>query len=649
MKIARRILLSIIALLVAAGGVLSVYAGISAAPVVKPGGNLVSSPNIANIVSDGMTYPIKALESIKTAISAPKETLPSVGDRETLLKLLMDRGAFYDSSTMNGKSRDVMEDGAVVEYSATAGVGADYAAPESSHSRTNEQVEGVSEGDIVKTDGEYIYALSGEILRIIRAEGAEMRVVSEIKPEGIWGAEFYLLGDRLALAGSAHVQMDIMPAADAETERAVSPAADIAWNGYWGNNFTVLLVYDITDRGSPKEIRRVEMDGYSLATRVVGDTVYLVTNKNVWAVPYENADSPAIMPYCRDSAADGELAPFDMDRIYYIPETNDCNYLLVGAIDVTSDEPFEPTAYLGAGSTLYMNLNAIYIAKPDYRDWNKQTTDILRFDIEGTNITYSGMGTVEGTPINQYCMDEYNGYFRIATIDWSSGSYITVLDSGMKVTGRAGPLAPGENLQSVRFMGDMGYAVTFENTDPLFTVDLADPYNPKVLGELKIPGFSQYLHPVGDGLLLGIGRDTQEIYTKDANGVEEIVGFRDVGLKVSLFDVSDPANPIEIDKLSLGEGYAEISYNPRALMADRSRSLYGFTLERWSNMSSYAAMLLKVEGNRLSVAAELSDGGKDIWYSGRLCYIGNTLYLVGQGGVISYAYDTFEYLNKLAF
>jgi uncharacterized secreted protein with C-terminal beta-propeller domain len=401
--------------------------------------------------------------------------------------------------------------------------------------------------------------------------------------------------------------------------------------------------------------------------------VYLVTTKHVW-VPYEQADSALILPCVVDTAAGGGLEPFSLDRVFYLPGTNDAGYLIIGAVDVSSDAAIEPTAYLGAGSTIYMSRNNLYITKTrwennpangangDAMEWEwgwrggRQVTDIYRFSINGTNAAYSGMGAVSGMPINQYSMDEYNGYFRIATTDWEVGTLVTVLDKDMKMAGQTEYLAPGEWMHSMRFMGDMGYVVTFEMVDPLFTIDLKDPYNPKVLGELKIPGFSQYLHPVGDGLLMGIGRDTQEIYTRDHNGVETVVGFHDTGLKVSLFDVSDPYDPLEVSVLRLGQGWTEIAHNPRALMCDPSKNLYGFTFENWGDENNgwrqdFSALLIHVDAaaKTLSVAADLDTGDKFTTWNSRLCFIGGTLYLVHEQGLRAYDYNSFVLAGTLAF
>ena len=641
----------------------------------------------SKIKSDGLSYPVSTIKAVPIVTEAPEEEdlLPVVGDRETLLKLLLERGALYDGSApsyyYNGRGYYIEEDAIFPDIAAPMpSVAASASSPSMAppdladaggngvYSQTNEQVAGVSEGDIVKTDGQYIYAMSpyGNSLRIIRADGSDMEVVSTItfnNKDNLYDAEFYLVGgDRLVVVGTENIPVSMLPMP--YEDAAIQSTSDmiVDYYGWYSRSFTVLLIYDITDRTAPEELRHISMDGWNVSTRVIGDIVYIVTNKNVWGIAYDEADSPSILPYCLDTQVEDAYEPLAYDRIYYIPDTDDCSYILIGTVDVYGDDPFEPVAYLGAGSDLYMSQNAMYITKLRYaetvldpgdqiniwREWH-EVTDILRFSIDGTDVRYTGTGTVEGSPINQYSMDEYNGYFRIATTERSVGTYVTVLSAAdMKTVGRTEPLAPGEYMRSMRFMGDIGYVVTFQNTDPLFTIDLSDPYNPTMLGELNIPGFSQYLHPLDDGLMLGIGRDTQEIFTRDANGKETIVGFRDVGMKISLFDVSDPYDPKEIDKLPLGEGWAEVSDNPRALMCDRSRGLYGFVMDNWSN-SGPNALILSVDGGRLSVAAKLSSEQYFYMYNSRLCFIDNTLYLTYETGIEAYDYTSFARLGGITF
>jgi len=659
-------------------------------------GNTSGNNNEGVISSDGFKFTPKSLEAATILSELPEgESLPVIGNRETLLKLLMERGALYDySHASNWRGRDVdiaFEDEMVLSEpvpdafpapaAPAASDGAGQAAMElnnfdspgafddgtSSHSETNEQVAGISEGDIIKTDGQYIYAMSaynGNRIRIISADGADLRVVSTISFGDLWGNEFYIINnDRLVLIGNENVQIQPLPASD--DSPAARAEVDSYHYGWYGNSFTTMIIYDISDKNAPVEIRRVSMDGWSVSTRVIRDIVYMVTTKHMWGIPMDQADSHLIMPYTRDTIGSTEYEPVDFDRMHYVPGTNDTSYLLIGAVDVYDDTPFEPTAYLGAGSNLYMSHNAMYITQyrwvqpqitTDNNDiWfnGSEKTEIMRFAISGTYVTYAGKGMVDGSPINQYSMDEHNGFFRIATTDWSKGTYVTVLDaSTMQTAGRTEPLAPGEVMHSMRFMGDMGYVVTFLNVDPLFTIDLSDPYNPRMLGELKIPGFSQYLHPVGDGLLLGIGRDTQELYTRDANGVETVVGFHDVGMRVTLFDVKNPYDPKEVDVLRLGDGWTEVSHNPRAFMNDRTRDQYGFISESWNNArgnSQASVFILRVENERLSVAATLNP---DIYYGAwgsRLCFIGNYLYFVHNTGVIVYDYNSYAVLNNYNF
>ena len=670
------------------------------------------SGTAADISSDGEQFTIAQISGITVATEIPEGGgLPAVGDRETLLKLLLDRGALYDDSGIRTMFTDEAEEKMFWAIGGTSGRGgvqanddspapvpvpesvpdtvpesvpqvertendamdaaaeapamaADSGSGSGGYSQTNEQVEGVSEGDIVKTDGSYIYALSpsSSVLRIIRANGADLELASTIYNEDTWGSEFYIVGkDRLVMVCNENAPIRPLPADEGAPQR---DERTVPYYGWYSNSFTTFIIYDISDRWAPAEIRRVSMEGWAVSTRVIGSVAYMVTNKYIYSVPYDQADSPHIMPYTRDTAEGETFEPVGLDRIFYIPDSRDSSYLMIGATDVYGDEPFQPTAYLGAGSSFYMSQNAMYVTKDRWEqenaasggtDWmagGRQKTDIMRFAISGTNVGYAGVGTVDGFPISQYSMDEHNGYFRIASTDWSRGTYVTVLDaSNMRAIGRTEALAPGETMQSMRFMGDMGYIVTFLNMDPLFTVDLADPRNPKVLGELKVPGFSQYLHPVGDGLMMGIGRQTQEIYTRDSQGVETVVGNRDAGMKISLFDVSDPFDPFEADVLLLNEGWSEISHNPRALMCDPARGLYGFIVESWDNNSYWTVLahILRVEGDSVTIAATLEVGGYVGTYGSRLCFIGNMLYLVHEAGVNVYDYETFSVLDGISF
>lgn len=204
------------------------------------------------------------------------------------------------------------------------------------------------------------------------------------------------------------------------------------------------------------------------------------------------------------------------------------------------------------------------------------TTDIYRFAISDGTIAAAGAGSVPGTIINQFAMDEKDGYLRIATTtgemwrtdEYASANNIYVMDSSLTIVGSVEGLARNEQIKSVRFLGTRAYMVTFRTTDPLFVIDLSNPAAPAVLGKLKIPGFSEYLHPYGENLLIGFGQDAAEVGDRAYA----------LGLKVSMFDVSDTANPKEIATLYLGDrgSYTELLYNHKALLSDPEGGLLGF-------------------------------------------------------------------------
>ncbi len=206
-------------------------------------------------------------------------------------------------------------------------------------------------------------------------------------------------------------------------------------------------------------------------------------------------------------------------------------------------------------------------------------TDIYRFRLDGASVTADGTGVVPGYILNQFSMDEQDGYFRIATTSgeswrndqFTSLNHLYVLDKDLKVVGKVEGLAARETIKSVRFIGNRAYLVTFRTTDPLFVIDLEVPAEPKVLGELKIPGYSEYLHPYGENLLMGIG--------KDAVAIGDNAFY--LGLKLSMFDVSDPANPVELHTLIIGDRgtQSEVTWNHKAFLVDSENGLFGMPIQ----------------------------------------------------------------------
>jgi len=321
--------------------------------------------------------------------------------------------------------------------------------------------------------------------------------------------------------------------------------------------------------------------------------------------------------------------------------------MLVGAIDVNGDEPFQPEAYLVAGAQLYMGRDAMY-AKMTGRGQRIGKTYILRFAISGTSITHEGIGMADGEPINQRSMDEYNGYLRIATIDWGIGNYVTVLDATtMSTVGRTEPFAPDE-ASYMHFMGDMGYVVTSRRTGLLYTIDMSDPYNPMILGELETSGYTRYLHPVGDGFLLGFGMRHLHIYNTFIFGGRGVAMAIDGDPRVSLFDVRDPFDPLE-EEINLFDSNHIRIYDQRILTIDPSRNVYGLIYEIIDYGSLCVVLMLHVEDGEITVENWLPLIFDNLVGETRLCAVGEALYIVHDAGVTIYDHSTLEWLGIITF
>jgi len=443
------------------------------------------------------------------------------------------------------------------EFLAVVGEGA-VPAPSSTndYSTTNIQVAGVDEADIVKTDGEYIYLVSGNKTIIVRAyPPAQAQVLSEIELEGtVIG--IFINGDRLVVF---------------EEDTPYYPYNDIRW-GPTGEFYMPLIispktsikVYDVSDRENPRLQRELSADGQYISSRMIGDYAYVVINEPV----YEQDGEPNL-PRIYFGGNETEIPATD---IYY------CNvhdyyymYTTIMTINTQNDdhEPTYETILLGASSNLYVSLNNIYLTFPvwerDVGDFGK--TSIHRIHIEGAEIEPVASGEVPGMVLNQFSMDEYEGYFRVATTTYegTSRNNVYVLDMALNITGSLEGLAPGEMIYSARFMGERGYLVTFKQVDPLFVIDLSDPRYPKELGYLKVTGYSDYLHPYDENHLIGIGKETTD--------QGEFAWYQ--GVKISLFDVSNVSNPQEISKYEIGHRGTDspVLWDHKAFLFDKSRNL----------------------------------------------------------------------------
>lgn len=517
-------------------------------------------------------------------------------------------------------------------------------ATDSAYSATNVQVQGVDEDDIVKTDGEHIYLASYQGVTIIDAVPADqMTVIGTIdagllatSEEGI-ETHVSIIGlllreDRLVVIGQVYSWA-------VQYEEDVS----VAWVI---DNFprTVAAVYDVTDPSAPGLVGIVGISGWYLTSRAVDGFVYLVTNHYIYTY-----DDRYVLPVV-SSEDDGE--EIDATDVLYDPTASDASsFTNVLALDVGTMEVSTVSVLTGFSSTVYMSEDNLYLSyqkwagdvtfedglvEPDRSD--SATTTIHKIRTEGTTMTVAASGTVNGWLLNQFSLDEQDGFLRIATTtSWEDReNAVYVLGPDLDVVGALEGLAPGESIFSARFIGDRLYMVTFLQTDPLFVVDLSDPQRPRVLGELEMPGVSTYLHPVGDGLLLGVG---MENWT----------------LKVALYDVSDPENPTELGKY-MGEEestYSPAQYDHKAFLYDDAsgRMVLPICSYDWGGedgtYSCWQGFIVLAVGADTGVQS--AGGIEHAAYCMRSLTIGDTLYTVSSEHVMANDLSTLESFGSLEY
>jgi hypothetical protein len=476
---------------------------------------------------------------------------------------------------------------------------------------TNNQVAGVDEADLVKTDGTYLYTVSHGRLAVIRGAqaagsgpAAPLGLVSlvEFGDDGFVPAELHLYGSFLVVIGMTY---DFSFLTDPVLLDPVLATAKVArMMPIWGGTArTVLRVYDVTDPTAVSLVRTVEVEGTQLSSRRIGQYLYVLTRAYpslAAASAYRSRTAtPGLVPRVGDSLDGDGLRDLLPAEIWSLPGCYEASYLVVAALDLGSAAgEFASQAFLGAGNVVYVSGSNLYVASSSWF-WRPvrllglaaeggtvvaepETVQLLRFRLAGTAVQFAARGTAPGRVLNSFSMDERDGVFRLATTAYpavwteageTSGVY--TFDLGLNRLGAVEGLAPGERIYAARFVGERCYLVTFETIDPLFVIDLADATQPRVLGELKIPGYSSYLHPFDETHLIGFGKDVQMVPTS-WSGPEGVP--LEQGLKIALFDVSDVTQPRELHAEYLGVrgSSSEALYDHHAFLFDKARSLLAF-------------------------------------------------------------------------
>lgn len=554
----------------------------------------------------------------------------------------------------------VYNDGVKAEAAAEDNAG-DGMQTDTYFSGTNVQVSGVDEGDIVKTDGTYIYVLRDVELIIMKADGKTVSEVSHTIVGSEWESTtsdndlsettekmpvaLYVVGDRAVVISSYfHWRESEEGASDQNT------------------NYVSVDIYNIENRAQPALMKSLGQDGYEVDSRMIGNTLFLCTAYYVY-----DPDQGSPEQFVPRLYTDGKSEPVSCGTIGILPESDSTTYAVLTSYDVASASMVNTQSILGGGETVYMNAENLYLCRTVYHDdvadtgtdgpyevtthKTDVTTTVNRFSVADGTLTYAATGSVPGGLNNQFSLDEYNGYLRMATTEQNGGykvyvdeghkfenyepmdnvqsNDVFVLDGDLQTVGSVTNLAPDESVYSARFDGDYAYLCTYRTVDPIFAVNLSEPTAPEVVGELSLSGYSDYLHLWTEHQLFGLGMQTQEIASE--NGTTARLD----GMKMVMIDTADPASLKEESTLEIDADFSQALYNHKAILVDQARDLIAFPAEGNYLVYGYSA------DQGFQLKKEITFENEWDWQS-RGLYIGDYFYVVSSDCIYAIDLNTLE-------
>lgn len=552
------------------------------------------------------------------------------------------------------------------------------------YSTTNIQVENVDEADIIKNDGKYLYSLSDNDVIITNSEDPEnISVASKITVSQGTPVDLMIYNNKLVIISDYYIS--------ANSYR------------YNNTNNTIVDVYDIQDKTTPKRVKTYTLYEPYYTSRCINNKLYVISSGKL-RKDDNNKDDIATYYY-----EDNNKIDIKLKDIKYLKDIKTNNQTLISTLDL--DNPTENInlqSYLIDISNAYVSQNNIYLLNQSYKYSNDYTplsaifgfkgilglsdyssssldsdtsTTIYKFNIlDNGSIKYSAKAKETGKTINQFSLDEYNGNLRVALYN-TNGSKVVVFNDNLEKIGQTSYLAKGENMYSSRFFGNKAYLVTYRTVDPLYVIDLSEPTTPKVLGELKIPGYSTYLHPYDENHIIGIGMETKETVNRNSFGRVTSTSSRIVGMKMALFDVTDPNNPTQISSTVIGDSRTSsaILTNHKALLFSKEKELlaipvnnYAEDFEITNSSDSYSSIVNSYTSYGKQYLSEgylvyninLKDGitlkgkvvheGTSSRYSSynntkllRGAYIGNNLYTISEDMIKVNSLDNLKQLSEL--
>lgn len=484
------------------------------------------------------------------------------------------RQQYYDTGTSKGGFNEI----------ADTFLGAESADSSLSFAKTYIQVEGVDEADIIKNDGKYIYYVNNKSeIKIYQGEEL-ITTISDFNQENtdkyICIDDIYIKADELVVNVTADAYYD---------EKSV-----VTTDSY---------IYDLSDISNPRQTKKFTQSGNYTTSRLIDNTLYVISNKYVYdckteedcyIVTGENENEttlPAASIKCGESI-------------------NDTNILVVSAVNLyTQERTADTKAFLGCGSSVYCNKNHMYITV------NGAETEIVKAELTESEIKFTATAKVKGYVHNQFSMDERNGCFRIATSD-EIGNNLYIFDSQLNKISEITGFAENEQIQAMKYIGDMAYVITYEQIDPLFVIDLSDPHNPEIKGSVEITGFSSQLVSVDENTLLGIGYDDQS------------------GIKIALFDISNPSSPAVLDSYTMLNSYSNAQHNHKAIVVNKGKNYFAIDYSQYASESESGGIVFEIKDNKIHILNRHIIHPTNYDEAERVTYIDDTLYVLDSGGDI---------------
>ena len=503
--------------------------------------------------------------------------------------------------------------------------------------KTYTQVEGVDEADIVKNDGRYIYVASASdsTIKIYDCSFKYPRLVASID-------DFYIDNDGSS-KNDIYEPINEMYLRNGKliVNTTSAESKPVGKEHYLSIDTAHSYIYDISDLNNISRISHFKQSGYYTDSRMINDTMYIISTKQTYSRLCKNIDDYVPYAYAVEENSE-EKEYLTANKICCPADTSSGSMLVVSAVDINTGKKTSDTkAVFGCDGTVYCNGDNLYIAVGQY-DNDESKVNIIKASLD-KEISFTDSATVDGGINNQFSMDEYNGYFRIATTtekfnekrgDYDRSNNLFILDSKLRMAGKVTGFAKNESIEAVKFMGDTAYVITYENTDPLFVIDLKIPSHPKILGSVKIDGFSSQLLPIGDDRILGIGYHTQE-------------DPWETGIKLVLFDVSDKSNPKVLDAYVMKNASSQAQNEHKAILINNEQGYYAIDFDTSDcdfENQKMGAITFEVKNDKINVtnifdyADKIDKDDTFSYFPVRTSFIGDTVYSVDYSGNL-YAFD----------